>query len=290
MLALIYVIGPIKKIRFYKITANRLGHFAINTELYLCQKKLYEYKNCFDIFYLDGKPCNKFFLKLVKRHLIVFPNLVTNKLFFLNNFLSNYFNFCNSHEINIKCPDRDVENLFDRYSTQLQLTSDEIINGEKYLESVGIQQKDKFVLLYVRDSNYLDKQFPDKDWSKHEYRNYDIKYFKLAVLELIRRGFYVIRIGTDVKGSLEIDSKNYIDYSLSEQRSDFLDIFLCSKCHFCLSTASGFDTIPQIFRRPIASIFVPFYLVYSWSSKILVTTKNHFSIEKKRNLTLKRII
>ena len=40
LLALIYVIGPIKKIRFYKITANRLGHFAINTELYLCQNTL----------------------------------------------------------------------------------------------------------------------------------------------------------------------------------------------------------------------------------------------------------
>ena len=34
---------------------------------------------------------------------------------------------------------------------------------------------------------------------------------------------------------------------------------------------------------------MPFYLVYSWSSKILVTTKNHFSIEKKRNLTLKEL-
>ena len=60
-------------IRFYKITANRLGHFVLNTEIYLCQKEFMSTKNCFDIFCLDGKPCNKFFLKLVKRHLIVFP-------------------------------------------------------------------------------------------------------------------------------------------------------------------------------------------------------------------------
>jgi putative glycosyltransferase (TIGR04372 family) len=33
-------------------------------------------------------------------------------------------------------------------------------------------------------------------------------------------------------------------------RTEFLDIYLGAKCKFCVSTGTGWDSIPQIFRRP----------------------------------------
>ena len=52
-------------------------------------------------------------------------------------------------------------------------------------------------------------------------------------------------------------NKMVIDYSNSKFRSDFMDIYLGAHCEFCITTATGIDTIPLIFKKPIAAIVVP---------------------------------
>ena len=64
---------------------------------------------------------------------------------------------------------------------------------------MGIEDKDKFICLYVRDKKYLKTQFSNNDWSYHDYRNADIDNFMLAAEKLTKIGYFVIRIGSMVE-------------------------------------------------------------------------------------------
>ena len=73
--------------------------------------------------------------------------------------------------------------------------------------------------------------------------------FSLAADSLAKKGYYVFRMGKNVKGKFKTTSEKVIDYANSKYRSDFLDIFLGANCEFCISTGLGFDEVPEIFRN-----------------------------------------
>ncbi len=156
-------------------------------------------------------------------------------------------------------------------------------------------QDAKFVCLNVRDSGYLNKYKKStlRDWSYHNYRDGDIDKYVLAAEELARRGYYVFRMGINVLKPLKSSNPKVIDYANSKIRSDFMDIYLGAKCRFCISTSSGFDGIPTIFRKPIAfTCHVPFgnfaYLRKS-NKGTLVLTKHHINKKNRKKLTISEI-
>lgn len=118
----------------------------------------------------------------------------------------------------------------------------------------------------------------------------DIKRFNLAVKFLTSKGYYVFRMGDYTKSKLELKDHKYFDYSKSNIKSDFMDIFLGSNCHFCISTNTGFDAIPMIFRKPILYIgSMPVGIFTSNTKKIMVTTKYHISKLTKKKLSISEI-
>ena len=80
-----------------------------------------------------------------------------------------------------------------------------------------------------------------------------------------------------------------IDYAFSKNKSDFLDIYLGATCEFCLTTDVGYDHIPYIFRRPLASITDPISLMKLSSKKYLNTFSNYYSVKSKQFLNLNEI-
>ena len=84
-------------------------------------------------------------------------------------------------------------------------------------------------------------------------------------------------------------NKMIIDYSKSPIRNDFLDIYLGANCEFCLTTDVGFDYIPFIFRRPLASITDPISLIKFSSKKFLNIYSDYFSTKDNRKLSLSEI-
>ena len=72
-------------------------------------------------------------------------------------------------------------------------------------------------------------------------------------------------------------------------RSDFMDIYLGANCTFCISTALGFDAVPQVFRKPIAYIYMPFGHMRVEIEKDLLIAKHHFSKKDKKKLTISEI-
>jgi len=111
----------------------------------------------------------------------------------------------------------------------------------------------------------------------------------MAAESLAARGYYVFRMGVVAEKSLNTNNTRIIDYVNSNLRSDFMDVYLGARCSFCLSTGTGFDDVPYIFRRPIALSEVPFGMLRIWGKKFLHLTKHHILKKEKRRLSLSEI-
>jgi len=185
--------------------------------------------------------------------------------------------------------DRDVFNLLDKSAPHLKFSAEEELRGEVELAKMGIPIKNPFICLIVRDSAYLESHQP-KDWSYHDYRDCDINNFILAAEKLAGKGYFVIRMGKKVNSMMSVDNPMIIDYAANGMQSDFMDVYLGAKCAFCVSTSTGFDAIPLIFRRPIVFVdMVPIGYLFTFCSKNIAILRHHYSNQLNRELTLSEI-
>jgi putative glycosyltransferase (TIGR04372 family) len=145
----------------------------------------------------------------------------------------------------------DFDGLLTKHSILPKFTSSELKDGDHFLESVGCVGDRKFVCLLVRDNSYIRNRFPSKFDGYTSYRNSEISTYIEAAEALGDLGFHVFRMGSDSENALESKHPNVIDYARNGMRSEFLDIFLSAHCTFFISTGSGLDEVPKIFRRPL---------------------------------------
>ena len=101
-----------------------------------------------------------------------------------------------------------------------------------------------------------------------------------------------VRMGSDPENELKIEHKNFFDYSFSNFKSELNDLFILSKCHFIVSSGSGFDQLGIMFRRPVVLVNAveneyrhnPLYNLHK-----IIYTQKIFSKDKNRLLTFKEI-
>ena len=130
-------IRPFFLIKIGLLHSDRIGHFALNTELYICEK-LYFNKKGVDFFYYPTKPCNTQLAKIIERNLVVIPKIIARPF----DLIFRKFEFLNAHRTRNLKGDYDVHNLIDKLF--IYLISDlgqEIIKMNK--RSYG-SQLDKF--------------------------------------------------------------------------------------------------------------------------------------------------
>jgi putative glycosyltransferase (TIGR04372 family) len=284
ILIIIRAIRPFILIRFGALISSRIGHLAANTDLYLCE--LNEGINkpkilFFDIFYTDYMPvCNIYLLKMWSRVINIWPALIIKPLYRLNQIIPGG----KMHQIINTQHDRDVNNLLDKYPSFLKFTKEEEKFGLEELKNFGLTEKEKFVCLLVRDSAYL------PNLSYHNYRDCTINNYLLVCEELTKRGYYIFRMGVKVQNKLITSNEKILDYATNGMRSEFMDIYLGAKCNFCISTSSGWDAIPLIFRKPIVfAPIVPLGYFFTFSNNFIAITKHHIDINENRELTMSEI-
>ena len=286
-------------IRFSEIPTNRIGHFAGEVDLYLTNLKLKEksqerkFLDIFCVQYYDNFICNKSLFKEVKKKMYIFPSINIYQLI-LN---CKYYKIFSKHVFQIsRYKDRDVENII--YNTPANLTFSEKDNllGEEFLYSITGSKKTKFVTLIVRDKAYLNKYYNTinkyfkKDWSYHDYRDGNIDNCVPACEELTKLGYYVFRMGHVVEKKINTRNPKIIDYATNGMRNEFLDLFLASRCEFCITNGVGWDAVPQIYRKPMLFInCIPLTSIFTSAKKFMITVKHHYSKNLNRNLSLKEI-
>ena len=276
----IVLIFPFLKIRFVKLHSDRIGHYSLNTELLLCtldtvsslKKKKYLFYVCSSYVPI----CNTQLHAMWKRVMPIFPyaEIAAQLDWLLSCMLG-----CSYTKDMIKMTFErnsgvnDVNGLLEKNPTpHLRFSSQEIERGEQSLIQLGISSGAKFICLMARDAGYLKKHLPDNDWSYHGFRNVDVMSYKKAALYLAEKGYYVVRMGKHVEKEFSVQHPRVIDYAMSSMRSDFMDIYLLSKCYFFITTSTGIDCVPQIFRRPgvFTNIVLPGELLTWYPNRLFI--------------------
>ncbi len=287
ILFFLFLLKRIILFRFGFLHSDRIGHFALNTELWLCEKKnINKSKLIFDFFYIPTKICNNQLYIMWKRHFTFLPKILLRPFCLL----VRKFSFLKDHIAGVTISgDYDKDNLLDKYNSQIYFTDYEISEGNKQLNKLGIPLNQKYICLIVRDESYLKANNPKLE-HKHSHRNFDIEDFKMVSEYLVKQGYYVIRMGSVVKSKISFSSDRIIDYANSNNQNDFMDIFLAANCNFCISTVTGLDAIPIIFRKPVFFVgSIPIAYMLTGSKKFINSTMVHYSTILKRNLTLEEI-
>ena len=289
---IIRLISPWFVIRIQRLPVVHFGNFIEYTATYYCKKKLkidQLTKKSLDLVYIHYKDkiYNRQIAKMWKRKLNFLSGYLLDPISRVNKLIPGW----KIHTIkSLQVRERDINNLFDKCQI-LDFTNEEEIRGEKILNKFGLKNKDKFVMLYVRDGAYQLKKISTRyrDWSYHDFRHTDIDKFVLASEELTKRGYFVFRMGAVVEKPFNLKNPKIIDYANSNLRSDFMDIYLGAKCTFCISTGSGFQCLPVLFRKPIIDLSVPLGDKLTHSEKYLLMIKHHFLKKEKRRLSLSEI-
>ncbi len=283
---ILYLIYPFVKVRFGMIHNDVFGHYLFDPEFYLRKKKLTKEKSYDLFFFSSNHEINTFWDKVIKRNFKV--NSIF-KFFFLNSNL--FFRSKNSFKLNERTA-RDTENIFYRTNIQLSFTKEEINDGKIFLKSIGLKQNQKFVCVVNRDpfykKNVVDQYYKDRNWDYHNYRNSNIDTYIPAIEYLLKKNYFVIRVGKGVSKKLEIDHENFLDYSSSELRNDFLDVFLMSNSYFNLVSESGLLIVSLIYNVPICFVNMgSIKATQVWHEKQITIFKKIWSNEKKNFLSLK---
>ena len=288
-LLLILIINPFLGVRVGFLRCDRLGHFAANTELYLCYKDgLESKKKIIDIFYYPREVCNYQLATMWERELFILPWFWMRPIDLI---IRSFDCLAFLRVVEARGEDRDVDSLFDETEPHLSFTSDEDNFGREQLEKFGIPKNANFVCITVRDNAYLKDFLPENSTAEyHNYRDCDVQNFILAAEDLAERGYYVLRMGAKVNNSIKSKHPKVIDYAVNGMRTDFMDVWLGANCDFCISTATGFDAIPYVFRRPIVYVNnTPVGYLFTFSKKSVAITKHHMFQDTEKEMTLSEI-
>ena len=288
IMLLLILIRPFLVVRFGLLHSDRIGHFLINTELFFCEEKfLKNKKRVLDLFYFPTIPCNFQVAKMLKRKIHILPKIIIRPFCLI----TRKFSFLSVHVTGKSIAgDYDVKNLLDKYKTQIKFTKNEIKFGLNQLSKMGVKNNHKIICLAIRDDAYLKKKYTKNDYSYHKHRNEDISKYLPAIKYLIKKGYFVIRMGSITKKPFNFSHRNFLDYSKSNLKSDFMDIFIPSKCELFISNNTGVDAFGILFRKPLLHIgSIPLGAISTFSYKIFNTILNHYSLKLKRNLTVSEI-
>ncbi|EKD28507.1 MAG: hypothetical protein ACD_79C00287G0014 [uncultured bacterium] len=245
------LIKPIKKICFLVFNnASRIGHLAANTDVFLRRKSLFRDNSIyFGVIGKDVMIANSQLLKMIKRKIFI----VKSELLYviLHNsilFRSEYFKdlMCCYFKSSIEYYE------FDNVNSKIEFTKEEGEKGAQLLKKMGIDSW--FVCFHARDSLYLKSTFPDKNLSYHDFRDFDIETMIPAMEYISKQGGYALRVGSVVeKPLMEYGNPRIIDYA-TKYRSDFMDIYLASKCKFFVGCNAGLFLVYRLFNKPVVTV------------------------------------
>tara|TARA_B110000008_G_C16968904_1_gene563129 strand:- start:1737 stop:3071 length:1335 start_codon:yes stop_codon:yes gene_type:complete len=272
---LIRLLSPILVIRLAPLDIGRIGG-TYHADLYLSEKQCGHYQEKYlDIFYFvtSTNHVNHQWKKMWKRELNILsfsalPQSIerVNKLFpeFEKFQIPNsdfmpsreeYNNYLTGKDSTVyKNYNKHLNSLLSVSKPNLSFTPKEIQLGERYLNEIGIPSEVSFICFHNRDSAFLDTVQSSFDWSYHDYRNSSLEKYLGAAEEMIGRGHYSVRIGSITKEKIHNTNRRLIDYANIEKKSDFLDIYLSSKCRFILCSDTGMSFPAEVFKRPLVYV------------------------------------
>ena len=262
---LIYLLPKRLRPTITKINCERIGHFAGDFLIALqeqnhstCQQPAWHYINT------RSGCCNSYLAKLAIRHL---KGKHLAEAYFSGADRLPVTKHLKKDSPYDRSGSRDITGLTQLGTVPNLFTKQEDIIGSTWLAAHGYETSMKLVLVLNRDSLYLSRIYPGQNVEHHAPRNTPIEVFEKTIRWLVNdhEDIFVIRMGKVAAEECNVKSERFIDYPFCNESSDFLDIWLFSKCDFFLSTGSGPDIIPMYLQIPgVLADFIPLAHVPSY--------------------------
>ena len=281
---LVRALGPVVLIRFARLPTSRIGTLAAYPEVYLSERDAGMHR-ALDIFVPDKQICNRQLMRMWQRKLHVWS--MARPVASLNRWLPGGGKHLVPWRTNHPSETRNQGILADT-KVHIRFTAQEEERGRAETSALDIRDGAPVVCFHTRDSAYHVSN-SDKDTSPHACRDSSIHSCLPAVEELVRRGYYAIRMGSVVNEPINTMNPMIIDYATSA-RSEFLDVYLTANCAFFICSTGGIFRLPMIFRRPCAFInFVPLGTIPTWGPNDLGIPKKLWLREEGRFLKFQEI-
>jgi putative glycosyltransferase (TIGR04372 family) len=268
VLLVMKLLQPLVRFQLCVVGFHRYGHLALEPEIFLAEREIIKATNAshgrvISIWSLGpvAKQSNSFLASKWKEALLVLPSWFVGSL----------------QRVGLIIPFLKLEepklsitgslNGLDKTDSHVSLSAEEMEEGRKRLIEIGINPDEPYVCLIVRDGGHY-KSKGDIESVGYELLNFDINDFSGVAEVLIESGFQVVRMGSGSERPFTSKPDGVIDYALSKNRSEFLDVYLAATCEFAVSTQTGPDAVCMLFRRPVLYVDVTRYCQFFFGSKL----------------------
>jgi putative glycosyltransferase (TIGR04372 family) len=268
VLLVMKLLQPFVRFQLCVIGFHRYGHLALEPEIYLAEREIIKATNAsskrvIGVWSLGpvAKQSNKYLASKWKQELLVFPSWLVSSL----HSVGSVFPFLKLNEPKLSIT--GSMNGLDKTASHVSFTANEIEEGKQGLVKIGINPDKPYVCLIVRDGGHY-KSKGEIESAGYEVLNFDINNFSGVAEALIENGFQVIRMGSGSERPFTSKPDGVIDYALSGNRSEFLDVYIAATCEFAVSTQTGPDAVCMLFRRPVLYVDITSYSQFFFGSKL----------------------
>jgi putative glycosyltransferase (TIGR04372 family) len=268
VLLVMKMLQPFVRFELCVIGFHRYGHLALEPEIFLAEREIIKATNAsskhvISIWSLGpvAKQSNKYLASKWKQELLVFPSWLVSSL----HSVGSIFPVLKLNEPKLSIT--GSMNGLDKTASHVSFTASEIEEGKKGLVKIGINPDKPYVCLIVRDGGHY-KSKGEIESAGYEVLNFDINNFSGVAEALVESGFQVIRMGSGSERPFTSKPEGVIDYALSKNRSEFLDVFIAATCEFAVSTQTGPDAVCMLFRCPVLYVDVTSYSQFFFGSKL----------------------
>ncbi|MBK9350977.1 MAG: TIGR04372 family glycosyltransferase [Sulfuritalea sp.] len=213
---------------------ERLGHLALNTDLYLRRRHLGIIPSHEVHIFFVYSPANQQLVKMFSRRMVLINSEFLSKVFAPIGFFRTRF----------WEPLPFIGNEYDEFHSappQISFSANEEAKGQQFLNGMGITKDHWYACFFARDHRYYEVFSPNTDAAFSDHRNADIDTYRLAAEAIVRAGGWVVRMGSCVEKVFQMDHPRVIDYA-SICRDDFADIYITAHARFFVGTPSGATT------------------------------------------------
>jgi putative glycosyltransferase (TIGR04372 family) len=259
---------PIVRFQLCVVGFHRYGHLALEPEIFLAEQEINKTTGALSRHAINvwsfgpvAKQSNSYLASKWKQELLVFPSWLVSSLHSVGSLLP---------ILKLSEPKLSVTgsmNGLDKTVSHVSISAEELEEGKKRLVEIGINPDKPYVCLIVRDGGHY-KSKGEIESAGYEFLNFDINNFSGVAEVLIESGFQVIRMGSGSERPFASKPDGAIDYALSRNRTEFLDVFIAATCEFAVSTQTGPDAVCMLFRRPVLYVDVTSYSQFFFGSKI----------------------
>ena len=274
------------KIKIGKIDTGRIGNTYV-ADLYLIKKKIKKL-NYNEIWVTDKEICNSQMYKMINHHF----NILNFMKFYYDsiNFLSSKFNLFSGYLVRL---DFNKDSIYHgQLNNQMKLTAKDKIRAKFLAKNFNIPKKSKVICIACRDDSYLKKKYPGKNFSYHSYRDTNINSFIPIIKKLIKKKYFVIRVGREAKTRVKIRSKYFLDYPFCKYKNDLLDFYFANICSLWIGSNTGLDCLAHMFRKPSVIVnFAPVGVLRHniYNKKLIYHFKSYIAKKNLKKLSFSKI-